>query len=71
MLGQQLVVFENWSPTDAGGAMTDADGDNIWEITIDYPTSGDTVYYKFVNGDWGADESATTLFVVEVWIWIR
>lgn len=53
------VSLVNWSPTDAGGAMTDADGDNIWEITIDYPSSGDTVYYKFVNGDWGADESVT------------
>ena len=53
------VSLVNWSPTDAGSAMTDADGDNIWEITIDYPTSGDTVYYKFVNGDWGADESVT------------
>lgn len=49
----------DWSPTDAGGAMSDADGDNIWEITIDYPNSGDTLYYKFVNGDWGADESVT------------
>lgn len=46
----------NWTPTDAGGAMTDL-GNNVWEITIDYPNSGDTVYYKFVNGDWGADES--------------
>ena len=49
----------NWSPTDAGGAMSDADGDNIWEITIDYPNPGDTLFYKFVNGDWGADESVT------------
>ena len=49
----------NWTPTDAGGAMSDADGDNIWEITIDYPNPGDTVFYKFVNGDWGADESVT------------
>ena len=52
--GTSLV---NWSPTDAAGAMSDADGDNIWEITIDYPSSGDTLYYKFVNGDWGTDES--------------
>lgn len=48
----------DWSPTDAGGAMTDLGG-NIWEITIDFPSSGDTVYYKFVNGDWGADESVS------------
>tara|TARA_B100000963_G_scaffold191970_2_gene167041 strand:+ start:5353 stop:6078 length:726 start_codon:yes stop_codon:yes gene_type:complete len=51
------TAMVNWSPTDAAGAMSDADGDNIWEITIDYPSSGDTLYYKFVNGDWGADES--------------
>ena len=48
----------DWSPTDAGGAMTDL-GNNVWEITIDYPSSGDTVEYKFVNGDWGADEQMT------------
>ena len=28
----------DWSPTDAGGAMTDLGG-NIWEITIDFPSS--------------------------------
>lgn len=49
------VSMVDWSPTDAGSAMTDLGG-NIWEITIDYPSSGDTVEYKFVNGDWGADE---------------
>ena len=49
----------NWSPTDPGGAMADADGDNIWEITIEYPNPGDTLFYKFVNGDWGADESVS------------
>lgn len=51
------TAMVNWSPTDGAGAMSDADGDNIWEITIDYPNAGDTLYYKFVNGDWGADES--------------
>tara|TARA_B110001452_G_scaffold241871_1_gene224315 strand:+ start:1529 stop:2251 length:723 start_codon:yes stop_codon:yes gene_type:complete len=48
----------NWTPTDAVGAMIDL-GNNIWEITIDYPNPGGTVYYKFVNGDWGADESVS------------
>lgn len=53
------TAMVNWSPTDAGGAMSDADGDNIWEITIDYANAGDTLYYKFVNGNWGADESVS------------
>lgn len=48
----------DWNPTDAAGAMNDL-GNNVWEITIDYPSSGDTVEYKFVNGDWGADEQMT------------
>jgi hypothetical protein len=52
------VSMVDWSPTDAGSAMTDL-GNNLWEITIDYPSSGDTVYFKFVNGDWGADESVS------------
>ena len=53
------IALVDWTPTDAAGAMSDADGDNVWEITIEYPNPGDTVYYKFVNGDWGADESVT------------
>jgi len=50
----------DWNPTDAAGAMNDL-GNNIWEITIDYTTPGDTVEYKFVNGNWGAglDEQIT------------
>lgn len=52
------TAMVDWSPTDASGAMNDL-GNNIWEITIDYTTSGDTVEYKFVNGDWGADEQMT------------
>ena len=54
------VSMVDWSPTDAGSAMTDL-GSNLWEITIDYPSSGDTVEYKFVNGDWGSglDEQMT------------
>lgn len=48
----------NWQPTDPAGAMTDA-GDSIWEITIDYQISGyDTLYYKFVNGNWDVDDES-------------
>ena len=50
----------DWNPTDISGAMSDPDGDNIWSITIDYGSStAGTQYYKFVNGDWGGDESVS------------
>jgi starch-binding outer membrane protein SusE/F len=47
----------NWSPGDANSAMTD-EGNNIWSITVSYPVAsiGATQFYKFVNGDWGANE---------------
>jgi hypothetical protein len=47
----------NWSPADANSAMTD-EGNNIWSITMSYPVAslGLTQLYKFVNGDWGANE---------------
>ena len=47
----------NWSPADANSAMTD-EGNNVWSITVSYPVAslGATQFYKFVNGDWGANE---------------
>jgi hypothetical protein len=47
----------SWSPGDANSAMTD-EGNNIWSITMSYPVAslGATQLYKFVNGDWGANE---------------
>lgn len=47
----------NWAPSDPSCAMTDL-GNNIWSITVTYPTSsaGATQSFKFVNGDWGANE---------------
>ena len=39
--------------------MTDADGDNVWTITVEVP-SGYTGYYTFTNGacpDWGCKEN--------------
>ena len=50
----------NWNPSDVAGAMSDADGDNIWEVTIDGLTTGDQILYKFVNGDWGNNEGTDT-----------
>ena len=50
----------DWNPTDVSGAMSDPDGDNIWSITVDYGSSHNGIqYYKFVNGDWGGDESVS------------
>lgn len=47
--------FQGWNP--ATTLMTNASG-NIWEYTASLP-EGDTVQYKFVNGDaWGQDEGA-------------
>ncbi len=47
--------FQNWDPSTT--TMTDADGDNIYEVTLDL-NGGNTYQYKIVNGDaWGDDES--------------
>ena len=47
--------FQGWS---AGStAMTDSDGDDIWEYTA-MIAEGEAVEYKFINGpNWGLDES--------------
>lgn len=47
--------FQGWS---AGAtAMTDADGDDVWEYTA-MIAEGSAVEYKFINGpNWGLDES--------------
>ena len=47
--------FQGWS---AGAtAMTDADGDDVWEYTA-MIAEGTAVEYKFINGpNWGLDES--------------
>jgi len=51
----------NWTPTDAASAMTDL-GSNLWEIAVTFPSEfeGDTLTYKFVNGDWGGDEGTSS-----------
>ena len=46
-------TFNNWCGNCA--AMTDADGDNVWEVTIAL-TAGDTVEYKFSHDAWTGQE---------------
>ncbi|MFN5506081.1 MAG: T9SS type A sorting domain-containing protein, partial [Flavobacteriia bacterium] len=57
----------NWSPADANSAMTD-EGNNIWSITVTYPVAslGATQFYKFVNGDWGANEGTDAANTIAV-----
>ena len=52
-------TMPDWNPTDTACAMSDPDGDNIWSITISYGSFpvGTQQFYKFVNGNWGGDES--------------
>jgi hypothetical protein len=64
--------FQGWDP--GATELSDADGDMVYEVTLDIFTSngdtvsaGDSVYYKFINGDeWGEDENigADRLLVV-------
>ena len=53
--------MSDWNPTDPASAMSDPDGDSIWSITVEYNsgTPGLQQFYKFVNGDWGGDESVS------------
>ncbi|MBM3428758.1 MAG: hypothetical protein FJX95_08250, partial [Bacteroidetes bacterium] len=48
-------TFNNWCGACAN--MTDANGDNIWEITIDLPAG--TYEYKFTADGWSQQESLT------------
>ena len=49
--------FQGWDPSSI--ELSDTDGDMIYEVMLDIlETVGDTVYYKFINGDeWGEDEN--------------
>jgi hypothetical protein len=55
----------NWTPIDDASAMANL-GNNIWSITVSYPTSfsGQTQFYKFVNGDWGMNEGDLASLIV-------
>lgn len=47
--------FQGWDP--AATAMTDANNDGIYEVTINVPANS-SIQYKFINGNaWGADEA--------------
>ena len=52
---QALAGFgSDWNP--ASTPLTDADGDSIYEVTVNLPAG--TYEYKFVNGNaWGSDEA--------------
>jgi hypothetical protein len=54
------VGVVDWSPSNASCAMQDQ-GNNIWAIAVTFASAniGDTLLYKFVNGDWGTNEGAT------------
>lgn len=58
--------FQGWDP--AATELSDTDGDMVYEVTLDIlEAAGDSVYYKFINGDeWGEDENigADRLLVV-------
>jgi hypothetical protein len=56
------VAMADWSPTVATSAMTD-NGNGIWEIVVDFPAAviGDTLQYKFINGNWGMNEGTDPL----------
>ncbi len=50
--------FQGWNP--GATAMTDANGDSIYEVTVSVP-SGMNLEFKYINGNaWGADESVPT-----------
>ncbi|MEN9948124.1 MAG: hypothetical protein RL106_947 [Bacteroidota bacterium] len=49
-------TFNNWCG--ACAAMTDADSDNIWEITIDLPAG--SYEYKFTADGWSQQENLTS-----------
>ena len=47
-------TFNNWCGNCA--AMTDADGDNVWDVTISL-NAGDTVEYKYSHDAWTGQET--------------
>jgi len=51
--------FQGWDP--GGTALSDADGDSIYSVTLDMTGVTDPVlFYKFINGNsWGNDETVS------------
>ena len=54
----------NWSPSNASCAMQDQ-GNGIWAIAVTFASAnvGETLSYKFVNGDWGTNEGDSTSLI--------
>jgi hypothetical protein len=54
------VGVVNWSPSDASCALVDQ-GNGIWATAITFASAniGETLSFKFVNGDWGTNEGAS------------
>ncbi|MFY9517879.1 MAG: T9SS type A sorting domain-containing protein, partial [Schleiferiaceae bacterium] len=47
--------FQGWNP--GATAMTDANNDGIYEVTVNVPANS-SIQYKFINGNaWGTDEA--------------
>ena len=56
-VGATAPAIPDWTPSAAESAMTDL-GNNVWSLTVTYPSTavGTEQLFKFVNGDWGANE---------------
>lgn len=63
--GDSLMV--DWTPSNKFSRM-DSLGDNIWSITVTYPTSasGSMQEYKFVNSDWGTNEGTDAEHTIDI-----
>ena len=55
-------TMQGWNPSST--PLTDANGDDIWEVTL--TLAENTIYeYKFINGNsWGSDEAVFGNYVV-------
>ncbi len=63
--GDSLMV--DWTPSNKFSRM-DSLGNNIWSITVTYPTSasGSMQEYKFVNNDWGTNEGTDDEHTIDI-----
>lgn len=63
--GDSLMV--DWTPSNKFSRM-DSLGNNIWGITVTYPTSasGSMQEYKFVNNDWGTNEGTDAEHTIDI-----
>ena len=57
-------TMQSWNPSST--PLTDANGDDIWEVTL--TLAENTIYeYKFINGNsWGSDEAVLEIVVLEM-----